>query len=313
MPRPLTRTYPKVVIARLIATLRDNRQEKRPLLADKDAAFARSWLERILVDSPSLIVHLEELKQASGHDFPLPKWRRDLAGDETSPEHPPDQGGRKGNLLSETQAQAIVDQGTAAFDIPGAIDVGALLLDPFALCELADLIDWQFPEAWMDAMARLGKEARAEDNPRPEFDPDYLDKLIATGCTLGAPSDCLSLPFAGEQEQALARRIAERLYGNTDVPVRLRLYWTPAVERTDHVQVTMEVSPRPVRGPLDVRVVFPTGLPATFGLPVSSVSAGAAEEWASSPPVIVPLAAVRFQQAGEWSATVWPPEVRFLG
>jgi tetratricopeptide (TPR) repeat protein len=119
-----------------------------------------------------------------------------------------------------------------------AADLAELFLNPCALCDLADLIDATLPAYWLDRLQACGHELMDEDEAaaflaeaKPERGPrmpvpDRTPALTVRGGAglQGRGSDCWVLPFAGEAARALARRIAEHLYGDAEREFELLLY-----------------------------------------------------------------------------------------
>jgi hypothetical protein len=142
----------------LLADLRleDDQTGGRPTLPPKHAGPARRWLTRILVDGQALCSHIELLQTLYPGRFQPPLSRR------LQPERGPRlreaaeaTGFRHHQLLAEDRALAVAERGPEALTED---ELAALLLNPYALWDLADLIDLLLPDYWQEQMAGVGEE-----------------------------------------------------------------------------------------------------------------------------------------------------------
>jgi hypothetical protein len=138
-------------IVRLVGRDRDTHGSPG-LGGDREAL--REWLAQLLVDSEKLIGHMEFLKgQRGGEARPRPAVRT------RGPAAPPGvealAGEANRDLLPEEKSLAIADRGLGELEDGEA---ARLLLNPFALCSLAELINTLLPEEWQPRLAAVGKE-----------------------------------------------------------------------------------------------------------------------------------------------------------
>jgi hypothetical protein len=144
----------------LLAVYRsDTETAGRPTLPAEQVAAARRWLERILVDSGRLGAHIDLLRELYGATFRYRRPRRDWPGDEPAPQVERSAQFRHNQPLPDSHAQVIVEQGP---DSLRSTELAALLLNPYALWDLADLIDVMLPDYWLDRAETIGQELIAE-------------------------------------------------------------------------------------------------------------------------------------------------------
>jgi hypothetical protein len=137
----------------------DTQTAGRPTLPAEQVEAARNWLGRILVDSGRLAAHIDLLRELYGATFRYRPPRRDWPGDEPAPQVEPSPQFRHNQPLPESQARVIVEQGP---DSLSGTELAALLLNPYALWDLADLIDVTLPDYWLDRVEPVGQELIAE-------------------------------------------------------------------------------------------------------------------------------------------------------
>jgi hypothetical protein len=135
---------------------------------------ARTWLRRILVDFEALDQHIVLLQQLYGASFHYPRPRRDQ-WDMDHPIDPPTTSGfTHVDRLPDNEVAIILDNGIDGLNNKA---LGSLLLNPYALFDLFDVIDDVQPEYWLDAIhdlvtaqspARRAWPPFVETRPRPE-------------------------------------------------------------------------------------------------------------------------------------------------
>ena len=129
------------------------------MLSPDQVSTARTYLEHLLLDSVGLFEkHLATLERFYGGHFkaPLPRmchWGIDLPRPEPAAEF------RHSTLLPEALAMAVVEGGV---DRLPEDELARLLLDPYALWDLFDLINSQWSDYWINRMNTVGKQLALE-------------------------------------------------------------------------------------------------------------------------------------------------------
>src|SRR5262249_21624742 len=158
-------------------------------------------------------------------------------------------------------------EGLGALDDPA---VARLLLNPFALCDLQDLLAVRLPDAWLGLMGQVGRElmdrhglevSRPAKQVRPargRHTPGRMrggQRAPPRGQAGVVPvgGEGWQLLFADEAALALAGRLAGHLYGDPGRAFRLALFRLPAGG------AVLEVTPSPTANDLTLTIVFPTG------------------------------------------------------
>jgi hypothetical protein len=187
----------------------------RPRLRPERADLARAWLSRILVDTVMLRLHVELLQECYGTRFRTPEPRRFRMEGEQATQTPVAPGFRHSQLLPAEQARAIAEHGpdTALEGKPILTDeeLAALLLNPLALWDLADLIMVLLPEYWLprfDEVGRLlmeqhGLEVAIPGEPREPGEALAGMRMAPTGksVTHGTPPSGCASPTEERQEE----------------------------------------------------------------------------------------------------------------
>lgn len=122
----------------------------------RDRALA--WLRRALVDFASLEQHLALLQEYYDAPFRFPRPRRDCWTAEQLLPHAGPTKFQHTDRLPDERVAAVADQGIEAFSDQ---ELAGVLLNPFALYDLFDVIDDLQPEHWLADFHRLGKELLA--------------------------------------------------------------------------------------------------------------------------------------------------------
>jgi hypothetical protein len=204
--------------------------------------------------------------------------------------------------------------------------LAVLLLNPYALWDLADLIDFLLPDYWLGRMEHVGRELMerhgleipipgADEVPASEHKPKRNRALVGS-LREQAPVEahgagCWSLSFSHEAG-ALARRIAEYAYGDPETAFVLTLYRVPVQGKSDLFQAEVEVAPAPTRNDLVLVVTFPAGGERTFTLEVppevkADPQAEPREKTRSEACDPLPAGAFDFKGGSEWRDESWPP------
>jgi hypothetical protein len=148
----------KEMLARLRSTGEQSHRPDEALADEKLLARARAWLARILVDMSSLMAHTDWLCKAYQTTFRPPLPRRLLDGLE--PRRPePDSRFAYHTRLSESRVAQILKEGVAGLP---ADEIAPVLLNPYALWDLADRIDVEMPDHWLQLLKEAGKEMMQE-------------------------------------------------------------------------------------------------------------------------------------------------------
>src|SRR5262245_54048635 len=138
----------------------DEQNNGQPRLPPGQEEIAREWLARILVDVRWLFAHLrllEDFYQARFRE-PLPRYYW-VEGVEQPPAEPP-AGFPHNTLLPEDRAVAVTRQG------PGVLRPGqlaALLLNPLALWDLSDRVNFDRADYWRPRMEQVGRQLMEEE------------------------------------------------------------------------------------------------------------------------------------------------------
>jgi hypothetical protein len=142
----------------LLADLRreDERTNGRPTLPSQQVTRAREWLALLLLDGQALCRHAELLQTFYPGRFEPPASRRFRREGEPQPrETAAASAFRHHQLLPEDRALAVAERGPEALTED---ELATLLLNPYALWDLADLIDLILPDYWQERMAKVGQE-----------------------------------------------------------------------------------------------------------------------------------------------------------
>lgn len=302
----------------------DNETGGQPALKPEDVAPAREWLVRVLLEYDCLLAHIDLLQELYRAKFRYPRPRWDRAWGEPPPPADPNTPFRHHQLLPGTKARTVGEKGPDVLDDNG---VAALLLNPFALCELAEVIHEVDGDFWCERMDKLGRELMeregleipipGEDEPPPEpwwrarQKPALADLRRGQAGVNEQPGGYLVLTFEDDAARALARRIAEHFYGDPDRAFSLKLIKLPVPGNPGQVQAELEVWPAPTKNDLEFRIAFPIGAERTFTLEVPPGGKNAPpdrqrEKAGSGPCDPLPAAALKVK-SGEWRDDAWPP------
>jgi hypothetical protein len=118
----------------------------------KERHIALGWLRRVLLDFEALDLHISLLQELYGTSFAYPRPRRERWNISQPLDAPQANAFNHSQRLSEQRVAAILDDG---IDILSDEELAELLLNPFALYDLFDVIDDVQPDNWMDAMHNL--------------------------------------------------------------------------------------------------------------------------------------------------------------
>jgi hypothetical protein len=306
--------------------IEDGRTRGQPLLRPEDEAFARQWLEEVLVDTLARLAHTEELKRRYRAAFHLPLVRREWPETGRPAAPAADPLFRHRELLPADLADAVAEKGVGA-DVLPTRDLARLLLNPLALWDLADLIDYRLPLWWLEPIRQRGLKLMAETGfemlvptpPRKKAPVARVSRPARREPVLkgdsSAPArgvNCLPLLF-DESSRDLERRIAEHLYGEVRA-FALVLYRQDVAEGM--CELELEVSPAPTKNDLTFTVCFPSGEERELTVEVPrelkvNPAAKPRERTRSDPCEALPADKCRFDEAGQ---VIWvidmPPRLR---
>ena len=122
---------------------------------------AANWLRSALVDFSDLDRHIGLLQELYDSQFHYPRARRDCWSHEQVMVAPTKTPFRFIERLDEQQVLAVIEGGPDSFKDTKIISdekLGELLLNPFALYDLFDVIDDVLPEAWLNVINERGNE-----------------------------------------------------------------------------------------------------------------------------------------------------------
>jgi hypothetical protein len=141
----------------LITYLRglDEETNGHPVVPSEKVALAREWLARVLIDGRCLTAHLDLLNQLYRAKF-HPSLPRTLMGEGMKPSWAEPSGAfRHFDLLEREEALALARGGLSGLQ-PGRL--AELLLNPAAVWDLSDLVNFVQPDYWLGLMDQVGRE-----------------------------------------------------------------------------------------------------------------------------------------------------------
>jgi hypothetical protein len=184
--------------------------------------------------------------------------------------------------LTQERVEQLLSRGPATLTEE---DLTGLLLDPFALESLAELIEAEPSDYWLEQMDELGAEQMKADGMSMHLDLDRVDgllekpsaersgrkallQLMGLGALEARGGDCWALTFNDDEAKQLQRKMAERMYGNAETAFELLLLKQEAAGRPGQLEFVVEVSPAPTASELTLAVTFPAGEKRVFLLKV---------------------------------------------
>jgi hypothetical protein len=126
----------------------DEGTQRRPQVPAEAVLLARDYLSLLLMEVKAEVAHIELLQELYRAKFrcPLSRW---FWQGELRPPFTVAAGFRYYQLLPEEIARAVAERG------PGVLsgeELAVLLLNPYALWDLADLINYLMPDYWEDCL-----------------------------------------------------------------------------------------------------------------------------------------------------------------
>ncbi len=203
--------------------IEDERTHGQPSLPADRLDLARDWLVRIVFQRTDRLAHVEELKR---------RYR-------SSPRRGTGAGRgsifRHHELLGEAKALALSQNGPITLD---SHELARLLLNPFALLDLTDLVEATLPAAWLDRQEEqarattsenealeLMQEYQADRACRPQRRERELLLRLTGGERGGSSALRWDLPAPDEAVRAW---LAEQMYGDPARGFTMALYARPA-------------------------------------------------------------------------------------
>ncbi len=124
-----------------------------PEVLDSERTEALEWLRVVLVDFTVLNQHVDLLQQLYGDDtFRYPGSRRD--GGSSQPP-PPDSRFRFKDVWTSEKLLPTLEGGV---NVLKNDELGELLLNPYAMADLHDMISDMDPDAWLPVLQKVGRE-----------------------------------------------------------------------------------------------------------------------------------------------------------
>lgn len=156
-------TPPAATPVNLIRGLFDADRDGVAQFAPGGRAEAEAWLRVALVDFEALQLHIALLSELYASPIFLPRPRRDRwdTGGYTTDELPgvfPHSG-----PLPDERVTAVCDVGLSALS---DLEMAGLMLNPYALFDLYDVIDEVMPEAWLSALHTVARTVEVKSADR---------------------------------------------------------------------------------------------------------------------------------------------------
>jgi hypothetical protein len=288
-PNASSNRLPIVLMEAIVASIGVG--QDRPQLPADSRQGARVWFRRLMVDAAALLAHVRWIQDRFNCSVQIPPaqgaWRE-------GPIELPMAGSRLPytDLLPENLARSVAQLG------PDALTdemLATILLNPFALADLHDLIDAELPEFWLDVMEEVGQErlsdrfrniddeiapagrvrtTAAVTNHVPGAEPG---PAVAAGLGIGVPFERRVLPVS----QMIAPRLAASWHGDPSRKTRIVLRSMPLADG-DEWQPVLELTPAPTASPARVTIRFATGDERHFVVALGSNTSDAADPLPSS-------------------------------
>lgn len=289
----------------------------RPLLRADEVPLALRLFCILLTDADVFDEHSRLLAELYGGRF-QPTPRHDRWEGET-PDAPHPLRFTHCELLSEQRANAVAEQGAEVLEPD---ELAAVLLNPFALHDLAELIRTPIRDGWIDALAEAGRAIRRRHDleiAMPNLDTKPASKRprkkkrrlqLQGGATIELRGASFKIGFA-EDSQSQKQKIAECLFGDATRDFQLTLHRRRATVGEDCV-VQLEVAPAPVKDDLTLSInikdhtrTFALEVPPSVRLDPDADPPENAFATAAEP---VPAEAFDLEGKAEWNED-WPPHL----
>ena len=203
-------------------------KQNQPLdLADSELAPARQWLVDVLFDADKLDEHLALLHS-------LQKGATKHCG-----------------LLSYERAEQVIADGT---EVLTNEEVAMLLLSPFSLHSLSDLLREMCPPSATDNFTETGRKLVARHDLAFELPTVEVGGRPAR--VMGeAPTKRSGVGWSigfGDSDLALKRRMAETMYGDPDQDFSLEIQFRKTEDGATTCVAELKLSPAPVKDDLTI-------------------------------------------------------------
>jgi hypothetical protein len=294
--------------------IEDERTNGAPALSGERLDLARDWLVRVIFQRTDRLAHVEELQRCYGRSR-RSSQRGDANGGTIFRHH---------ELFAESKALTLAEKGPA--DLAGD-ELARLLLNPFALLDLADLVGALAPAPWLDLLEKQARGNVSEDEARellqeyqsaaysrPQVEErELILRKLGGDAVPGSSARRWEIPVPEESGRAW---LAEQMYGDAAQKFAMVLYFRPVDGRPDWMEVELEVAPAPSRSDLTLSVLFPTNERRNFTLEVPpelkvDPSAAPRPKTRSEPCDPLPVAACELQEGATWTGC--PPELVLRG
>jgi hypothetical protein len=290
--------------------IEDERTSGAPVLSGERLGLAREWLVRVVFDRTDRLAHVEELQRCYSRS------RRSSSQGDSS------RGTifRHHELFPEAKALTLAENGPSA--LPGD-ELARLLLNPFALLDLSDLVGALAPAPWLDLLEKQARETIGEEEARELLHdyqsaayarPQQHERELVLRKLGGDAIPCSSarryeVPISDEPVRAW---LAGQMYGDPGRAFAMALYFREMDGRPGWMEVELEVAPAPSRHDLTLSVRFPANERRNFTLEVppelkADPAATPRPKTRSEPCEPLPAAACTLEGGATW--TGMPPEL----
>jgi hypothetical protein len=294
--------------------IEDERTNGAPVLSGERLGLGRDWLVRVVFDRTDRLAHVEELQRCysrSRRSF----QQGDAARGTIFRHH---------ELFPEAKALSLAENG------PGALagdEVARLLLNPFALLDLADLVGALAPASWLDLLEQQARETIGEDEAREllhdyqaaafsrplQYERELVLRKLGGDAVVGSVARRWEVPTP---EESVRLWLAETMYGDPQQVFAMAMFIRAVDGRPGWMEVELEVTPAPSHNDLTLSVVFPTNERRSFTLEVpperkADPTAPSRPKTRSEPCEPLPAAACDIQEVVSWTGN--PPELVLRG
>jgi hypothetical protein len=293
--------------------IEDERTNGAPALSGERLGLALDWLVRVVFYRTDRLAHVEELQRC---------YSRSRRSAQSS--SPRGTIFRHHELLPESKVLTLAENGPSA--LPGD-ELARLLLNPFRLLDLSDLVAALAPSPWLDLLEKQAREAIGEEEARELFHdyqsaaharPQQQERELVLRKLGGDAVPCSSarrweVPLSDETVRAW---LAERMYGDPGRTFTMALYFRELDSRPGWTEVELGVAPAPSRNDLTLSVLFPTNERRSFTLEVppelkADPAATPRPKTRSEPCEPLPAAACTLEEGSSWVGC--PPELVLRG
>lgn len=181
LPESVSGTMPPAGLIRHLVEL-DHESDKRLTLEPGHKREGLAWLQRVLVDYDALKRHVELLQQLYDSPFRFPRPRRDCwSAEQLEPTIPEDNRFPRTHRLDDAQVLRVVEEGIEALDDH---QLASLMLNPYALFDLFDVITELYPDQWTAVMNQVGSAQMAVPRPASPARPWRVSGIWAVAASI---------------------------------------------------------------------------------------------------------------------------------